>query len=369
MVETLPHYWSENVSAAQITSMKAGGAVRYLAKVRALEELQETVRLAGLLELPVRVIGGGSNLILSDEGFGGVAIQPLFTQQELLADASAYAPALADFQSSQAASPRYGATKEADYLKLEDAVDEDGETTLIRLGAGVPWGQAVIWTLNQGLVGLHLFARIPCHVGGAVYNNIHGGSRLLSEFVVAVEAFNAETGETEILHPSQLEFGYDASVFHRRRELVVVRVVFALPKPKPETVVAARTQYLLWTKEKTRVQPAGANCGSVFQNLRHEDLPAPDAAVAAAWYVDQAGLRGYEIGGLQVYPNHANFIVNRGEGTQGDFIKLVRHIRQTVHERFHVWLTPEAECMGPRGEVLVWEPGEVEPTWSHDLGH
>src|SRR5690606_32909781 len=98
-------------------------------------------------------------------------------------------------------------------------------------------------------------------------------------------------------------------------------VIFALPTASPEDALVARNHYLEWTKEKTKVQPAGANCGSVFQNLRADQVTDTQQFRAAAWYIDHAGLKGTTRGSLEVM-NQANFINNHGGGTQADFIDL-----------------------------------------------
>lgn len=362
----IPSYWQAGVLPTKLVNMQIGGQIRYLAKATTVAQILESYQVAQEHQLPVRILGGGSNIILPDEGFDGLLIKPQLLEKEIVHSLGPWQAAIATNKEEQQAQGRYDATEGEEFLKLHDEVAPSGETVYVRLGAGVPWGQAAIWTLTQGLIGFHLFARIPCVIGGSLYNNIHGGKHLLSEFVVAATVCNLKTGEEQILSLPELQLGYDTSIFHTQKHLVITSVMFALKRPEDAALAAsAKDQYVAWTKDKTRVQPAGANCGSVFQNRHLTESDPGDAQTAAAWYIDQLGWRGSWRGKLQVFEGHANFIINHGGGTQADFIGLVKDIRTSVYERFNFWLTPEAECIGPAGETLVWQEGEAEPVWRH----
>jgi len=350
----IPSRWQENIQGASLTSIKLGGPIKYFSKPTSLEELQDDIHQARVLSLPWRVIGGGSNLIMADEGFKGLIIRPAFTQLHLLdqEESKKYESFIQDL-AKQRVAPRYAQGEEEGVLQLASTEEEEvGAVQLVEMGAGVPWGQAVMWSLNQGLSGLHWYARIPCQVGGAAFNNIHGEKHFVSEVVVAVHALTTE-GEEVVFGPQDLQFGYDMSRFHSRQE-VITKVIFGL-QHKKEGAQEQKALYLTWTAEKSRVQPSGANCGSVFQNLTPEQHQhTGQTAVAAAWYIDQAGLRGLQVGEMQVYEGHANFILNKGKGTQADFIALLAQIREAVHSRFDIWLEPEAECIDEYGVRKTW---------------
>lgn len=361
----IPEYWQTKVSPTKLTHMQVGGPLLYLAKVHTLSELQETIAISQSNQLPFRILGAGSNLILPDDGFEGVMIKLLFSQSNIVQDQSRYQNALSAWRDQGRLQDRYSATQATGFLQLNQTVQIPVETvTLVELGAGVAWGQAVTWSLGQNLAGLHWFARIPCNIGGALFNNIHGGKYFISQQVVLVQALNSQTGQLEEFSLPELDFSYDFSIFHRRPELIILKAIMALYQVTPELAAACREQYIAWTKEKIQVQPVGANCGSVFQNFSREQVGA-DQPLAAAWYIEQAGWKGRTLGGFQVYPLHANFITNLGQGKQAEFISLIHQIRQSVFEQFGLWLLPEAECMGVHGERLIWETGNPEPHW-HD---
>lgn len=354
----IPPYWQKEVAGSSLVSIKVGGPVRYLAKPSNLKELKESLKIAAGLKLPIKMIGGGSNLLIADQGFQGIMIQPALLEKRVLgpAEADSLKPYLDQIAMAQA-QPRYLTEPGAQFLHLDEStvVAKRSKTRqLVEIEAGVSLGLAVNWTLNLNLAGLHLFARIPCQMGGAVYNNIHGGRHFLSEYIVAVRAVQLDNQEERLFSPPELEWGYDYSFFHHGG-FCVSSVILALPQVSEEEIELYQQHYLKWTQEKSRVQPAGANCGSVFSNLSAEQAKlAGQKAVAAAWYIDQSGLKGKSQGGMQVYLGQANFIVNTGAGTQTDFMTLVTEIRQKVYQRFAVSLEPEAECLDLRGNTLSW---------------
>jgi UDP-N-acetylmuramate dehydrogenase len=351
-----PERWKTDKTGKDLTSMKVGGPVRYFSQPTTLEDLREDIKLARAEKLPVFCLGAGSNLIISDKGFGGLIIHPSFKQMRVLtpAEEAMYEVYLFDLEHVSPVKPRYAKIKKEGVLELVHQDGSDLESAaLVEIGAGVPWGQAVMWALRENLAGLHWYARIPCQVGGAVFNNIHGEKHLLSEVVCAVYALNMETGEEESFGPVELDFGYDYSRFHEQGS-VITRVIFALQRMSPDAS-AEKKLYMDWTSAKAKVQPAGPNCGSVFQNITPEQASeANQTPLAGGWYVEEAGLRGQSEGGMQVYPTHGNFIINTGDATQADFIKLVQRIRTEVKEKFGVTLELEAECIDEQGKRLVW---------------
>jgi UDP-N-acetylmuramate dehydrogenase len=341
--------WQFDVLGSSLTTMKVGGLIHAVSRPAALEELQADIAEAQKMNLPVRVLGAGSNVILPDAGFKGLVIIPsskvceVFTPDELFIED----PLPSD-------DVRYR-TQEG-FLNLSGGDKRhEGEVAYVRMAAGVPWGQAVIWSLSQGLVGLQWYARIPCNVGGAVYNNIHGEKHFVAEVVQEVRSVNMTTGALRAWRPSELHFSYDFSSFHAHKDEVIWDVTWKLHRVSVEEVAEAKAHYLEWTKAKTEVQPSGANCGSVFQNIKPEEADRLGTGMTAAgWYVDNAGCLGWEEGDMQVYPTHGNFIINRGMGTQGDFLRLVQRVRQNVQEKYGVVLMPEVECITETGEAHAW---------------
>lgn len=350
MAMTYPIRWREGVELKTVTSMKIGGPATYFSKPANLDELREDIRLATESNLVWKVLGGGSNVVFADEGYPGLIIQPAFIDIRLLEAEEASQYHTAD---RSAGSARYAQEEREGRLELSHSgSDETGEEVFIEMGAAVPWGRAVMVSLQENLAGLHWYARIPSQVGGAVYNNIHAEKHLLGEVVAGVYALNPETGEEDYFPNETLAFNYDYSRFHTKKG-IITRVIFALTKLSPAEIAKCKDLYLGWTKAKVLVQPSGPNCGSVFQNVAGELRPA-ESPLAAGWYVEEVGLKGVKQGTVQVYSKHANFIVHEGDGLQTDFIALIARIRQTVFDRYGFWLTPEVEIITAAGEVYTW---------------
>lgn len=316
----------------------------FVSKPKTGEELEADIAEAEARGLPWRVLGGGSNVLLPDAGFAGVIMIPAVKHLEWVGEAHFSETPLATSDT------RYQAAGEG-YLRLEEQAVAGGEPAWVRMGAGVPWGQAVSWSLNQELTGLHWYARIPCAVGGAVYNNIHGEKHFLAEVIQEVVSYRPGSGWVRRL-PSELRLGYDSSVFHAEKQEVIWEVCFKLERVSKEAAEAARSQYIAWTKAKVTAQPSGANCGSTFQNVPADQ--AQEGRVSAGWYIEHAGCMGWEEGALQVSSIHANFFTNRGGGTQSQVIRLMERVREAVHARFGIWLVPEVECMEPDGSIRNW---------------
>lgn len=354
---TIPAWWKQDVLGADVTSMKVGGKLDYFARPTSMEQLQETFAALREHGLAYKVIGAGSNLLMADAGFRGVVVQPGFTTiqvvqaEELVAwfpDGSQPEPA--------PVTPRYSPETGEGLLNLQESAETAGGAyAYVAMGAGVPWGQAVTASLRQHASGLQYFARIPCNVGGAIYNNIHGATHLLSETIVAVRAFDPVTQEIVTWKASECGFGYDQSIFHKNGQ-VIIEGLFQLQEVDAGGAKRELDHYLEWTKEKARVQPSGANCGSVFQNLqgrfvRDHGLPSG----SAAWYIDRCGWKGKQQEAFQVYPGHANFIINHGGGSEVAFIQLVEAIRASVYAEYKVELRPEVECIDEVGNPYVWQ--------------
>jgi glutamate racemase len=304
-----PSFVKKEVAASTITTMKNGGKVEYLAEPKDLEELKLVLDWAKTQALSIKIIGGGSDVLLSEAGFTGLLLHPANRSLEFL---------------------------------------EGGK---VKVGAGMAFGQLVALCLQKGLVGLEYFARIPCQVGGAIYNNIHGlEGHLISQLVTEVTSIDLNQFLVKHFQPQELDFAYDQSIFQQNGQLIYEVTLQLKPQSTTETQ-ERQAYYLEQSKIKSQKQPAGPNAGSVFKNLAK---PVEGDNKAAAWYIDQCGLKGLRIGGMQVDLKHANFIVNVDHGTQTDFILLVKQIQTRVQEKFGFRLEPEVECWQVDGEKIKW---------------
>ncbi len=278
---------------AKYTAARLGGPADWLYVARqSNEELSEIVAAAWAADVPVRVLGGGSNVLVSDKGARGLVI--VSGVKQLTFDGLT-------------------ATASAGY----------GLITLARKCA------------LQGLAGLEWAASVPGTVGGAVVNNAgaHGGD--MAGVVRQVELVDAERGR-QTLALDDLGYGYRASSLKARadRRFLVLSAVFHLKSDDSAEILAAMDANIAHRKQ---TQPPGASLGSIFKN------PPGDYA---GRLIESCGLKGYTTGEAQVSPVHANFFINRGRATAADYYRLIQHVRDVVERQTGVLLEPEVEFMG-----------------------
>jgi UDP-N-acetylmuramate dehydrogenase len=294
---------------APFTTFKAGGPAECLVEVRSSSELVTALDLCRQHDLPVTLLGGGSNVLVSDAGVAGVLVRV-----------------------------HGGQTTE----------EGDGR---VRADAGVTLNSLVRWTIGHGFAGLEAWAGTPGTVGGAVFGNAHYAGRSVGERVHSVRLMSA--GRVVDVPACEMAFAYDRSRLQQTRE-VLLSALFALSPgadPGPLRETARRS-----LAHRKRTQPLDTpSAGCVFQN--------PDAAVdrvpdgippSAGALIDRAGLKGRAIGGACVSVGHANFIVNTGGATAAEIRQLIDLCRDTVEARFGVRLREEIRYLGD------WSPKNAE---------
>ena len=286
--------------------------------------------------IPITILGNGSNVLISDSGIRGIVIKNLSNQIDVLNPIiQSETPKSASISTRRNEQDK---TKYLDFASLN--YDESDQPKIeVKLDAGVPLPLAISKLLDLSITGLQWFAYIPGTIGGATWYNIHGGSYHFSQYVKSVEVYNKTTQKIEILDSSQIDWGYDSSTFQTNLDLIILSITLSLyqgDSDKAKQVVKA------WITQKSKVQPLNS-AGSVFQN--------PDQTTAkkiwgepksTGWIIDQElGLKGTTIGGAQISPLHANFIVNTGKATAKDFMALVSLIQTKCQQKFN-W-QPELE--------------------------
>jgi UDP-N-acetylmuramate dehydrogenase len=280
---------------ARYTVARLGGPADALLIANSTNDLSDAVMLAHRDGLPWIILGGGANVLIADAGYRGVVI-----------------------------------IDHAKGVRFE-------ESGRVLAESGASLASLARRCINQGLAGLEWAVNIPGTVGGAVVNNAgaHGGD--MAGSVRWVEIFSLEDRpHTEVWGVSQMQYGYRASVLKGSRgRYVVLAATLALePGHNPDELNAKSEEFVAYRK---RTQPPGASLGSIFKN------PTGDHA---GRLVEAAGLKGTIIGGVQISPVHANFIVNAGEGTAADYRALIEMARKTVQEKLGVTLELEIELIG-----------------------
>ncbi|NTU66786.1 MAG: UDP-N-acetylmuramate dehydrogenase [Candidatus Moranbacteria bacterium] len=307
----------KDVVLAPFTTFRIGGPAKYFTEVGNEDEMKEALSYAKENSLEFFVMGGGSNLLISDNGFDGLVIR---------------------------------------MTNVSGSVS--GEK--ITCGAGLMLSEAVRLAASNGLTGMEWAAGIPGTVGGAVYGNAgaYGGS--MSDIIENVKILEIEkdgtfSAEIKNCGNSDCSFEYRNSAFKKNGKGIIFSVVLALKKGNKEEI---ETQVKDIIEKRKTIHPSGFSAGSVFQNPVVEDqelierferdtgAKVKDNKVPAGWLVMEAGLKGKKIGGVEVSEKHSNFIVNSGSGKAEDVIILTSMIKQKVREKFHIQLKEEIRYVG-----------------------
>ena len=339
----------ENVPIAPLTTIGIGGPARYFVGARSVDEIREALDWARSRRVEVFILGGGSNLLVSDEGFDGLVV---------------------------------GA-----HLRGITLIDEDRYAN-VNVAAGERWDAFVAHAVTRGWSGIECLSGIPGSVGATPIQNVGAYGQEVSETVIRVEALDRATGTVRWLTNEECGFGYRSSIFKtsERGRYVVVSATFRLERggaatlryPElrrdlegsgiaPDDLLGVRETVIAIRRRKGMVldpeDPDTRSDGSFFMNpvltgdeyARFRAL-APEAPhfpsdagvkLSAAWLIERAGFeRGYALGRAGLSTKHTLAIVNRGGATAREVLALVRLIQAGVRERFGIDLHPEPELVG-----------------------
>ena len=291
----------EHAPLARLTTFRVGGPADWLVEPLTSEEITTALKLASRYGLPVTMLGGGSNVLISDEGVRGLIVRP-----------------------------RGGRVSRVD----AGHVRADAATTINGL---------VRWAINHGCAGLETWAGTPGTVGGGIHGNAHFGGRLIGTLLSEVRLAAAD-GSTAEVPRTEMRFGYDRSRLQASGE-ILLSAVFRVTDGDPAALRAVARASLAFRK---RTQPLGSpSAGCIFRNPEPGRDAVPDGLPwSAGALIDRAGLKGLAVGGARVSPTHGNFIVNEGGATARDIFRLINRCRDAVRARFGVELREEIVYLG-----------------------
>ena len=282
-----------NVPLARYTAARLGGPAEGLLVVDTVPALARVVKTMWSLEIPFIVLGGGSNVLVSDAGLKGVVV-----------------------------------------LNRAKEIRVDSASATVWAASGASFGKMARKVSSLGWSGLEWATGIPGTVGGAVFGNAgaHGGE--VADRLVMADILHRKRGE-ESWFPADLEFTYRSSVLKREGiPAVILAANFKLER-KPQKEIEARIER--FTARRKSTQPPGASMGSMFKN--------PPGNFAGR-LIDAAGLKGTRLGGAEISPLHGNFFVNTGEATAMDVYRLIRLVQEKVYKSSGVLLELEIELLG-----------------------
>lgn len=296
----------ENEPMCKHTSFKVGGSARYFAKVENTNDLKAAFALSREKELPYFILGNGTNLLVSDRGFEGIII-----------------------------------TLAGDFSTIEDL-----ENGTFRVGAATPLGRFARTALKQGYAGIHKLAGIPGTMGGALYMNAGAYGQEIGSCCTQVTTLDG-AGNLHEYAADECGFAYRQSIFQKQKE-TIVSATFQLPTASAQgkTVADLEAELAECMAKRKATQPLNMpNAGSTFKRLEHGAADTP-TQIAPGYYIEQAGLKGYRIGGAEVSTVHANFIVNAGGATASDIKELSEFVQSKVAEKFGITLKREIILLG-----------------------
>ncbi len=305
----------EHEPLAPFTSFKIGGPARYFVRVRSYDELKEALNWVHDNDLPLAILGGGSNILVHDDGFDGVVI------------------------------------------KMEDR-DIQIKGTIVEASAGASLAMVAHTASQAGLSGLEWACGIPGTIGGAVRGNAGAFGASIADILVDAEVIDTEKGIILHLSPEDLDYGYRTSRFKKNPTWLVTRALFQL-QPDDPSVCMSRVRDLL--EQKNAAQPAGKPCaGSTFQNpltselSRISEMPVEFLSrerLPAGWLLDQCNLKGHVVGQAVISLKHANFFINMGGATYAEMRSLIELAKDRVMAKFGILLKEEIQYIGNKGKV------------------
>ena len=274
------------------TTFRVGGPADYFVVPRTVDEVRSVVRLCRESEVPYYVLGNGSNLLVSDRGYRGVILQIY---------------------------------KEMSAIYIED--------TQIRVQAGALLSKVGSQALAASLTGFEFASGIPGTMGGAVVMNAGAYGGELKDILKSVTVLTPE-GEVLTLQKDELELGYRTSIL-AKKSYIALEAVISLEKGE-QSAIKARMDEL--RERRTTKQPLEyPSAGSTFKR--------PEGYFAGK-LIQDAGLRGFTVGGAQVSEKHCGFVINKGDATASDVWELMRQVTEIVKEKFGVTLEPEVKRLG-----------------------
>lgn len=306
----------QNIPLAPYTTFKIGGPARFFCKVKSEDELMEALNYARNNRLEFFILGGGSNILVSDNGFNGLVIKLLITS-----------------------------------CKLQSAN--------LECDAGLNLAEAVKLAAENSLAGLEWAAGIPGTVGGAVRGNAGAFGSCMADNVVKVKIIdvNPELSSRKFqeLSSEQLKFDYRSSIFKENNNFILTSAVLKLKKGNKDEIESKIKENI---EKRVRKQTQGLSAGSFFKNPVVKDekirkrfeadtgLKCKDDKIPAGWIVEEIGFLGKKVGNMQVSEKHGNFVINLGGGKAEDAVILASLIKQKVREKFHTQLIEEIQFVG-----------------------
>ena len=293
--------FQKNVLLKDYTTYKIGGPAKYFLIAKNKEDLIKAIKSAKELKLPVFILGGGSNVLVSDKGFNGLVIKIANSKIDFFGQNSVY------------------------------------------VSAGVNSAKLVKFTTDNSLSGIEWFAGVPGTVGGAIYGNAQAFGVKMSDSVKTVEVLDLKTLKIVKLSSKQCKFSLKNSIFKRNKNLIIISVILKLKKTKKQNIEEKIAEHVSYRKKWHPIKFPSA--GSIFVNPEIK-VKNKIKIIHAASLIENCWLKGKKIGNAQISLQHANFIVNLGGAEAKDVLALIKLAKQKVKKTFNIDLEQEVQQLG-----------------------
>jgi len=298
----------ENVSLAPLTTFKIGGSARYFVEAHSEEEIREALAVAHDKNIPAVIMGGGSNVLVPDEGLNALVV----------------------------------------FISLTDFKLNGRE---LEAGAGCNLLSLIKEASQAGMGGWEKLAGIPGTIGGAVRGNAGAFGTEIKDFPVKIRALNSATAEIREFQNADCDFAYRHSFFKDNPKWIITSLAVRLLKVAP-TESLRLVGDTIAEREKRHLQNIQA-AGSYFMNPvapksvqgmfeKEKGMKSHEGRVPAGWLIEKAGMKGAKIGGAMASNQHPNYLVNTGNATALDVRNLAEKIKQEVQKQFGIQLEEEA---------------------------
>ena len=279
-----------NEPMSKHTSFKIGGPAEIFVKINNVEELKLIIKISKQAEVPITVVGNGSNLLVSDDGIRGIVLK-------------------------------------IEFDKIE--IEESGK---LKVGSGVKLAFLAQKCLKEKLEGFEFASGIPGTIGGAIRMNAGAHGSEMKDIVKKIICMTRD-GKIQVISNEEAKFEYRNSIFSQN-DYIILEAEIQLRKGNPEEIRSKMDEYATYRKEKQPIEYPSA--GSTFK--RGNDF-------ITAKLIDECGLKGYQIGGAQVSEKHAGFIINKGNATAEDVKQLMKYVEEQVYNKFGKKIEAEIEII------------------------
>ncbi len=302
----------KNITLAPYTTFKIGGPADYFCEVKSLEDLEEVLIQAKKKSWNIFILGGGSNLLVSDKGFKGLVI------------------------------------------KINWDGIKNGKEGLYEVGAGTLLAKLIAETVKNNLIGLEWAIGIPGTLGGAICGNSGAYGQSIAESVVSVKALDLKTLKIKNFKLKDCDFQYRNSIFKHNNQYVIVSAQLQFFRGEENKARECLQKYSLERKNKI---PPFPSAGCVFKNIPMDDMTyefmnkippekTKGGKIPVGYLIEQCGLKGKRVGGAEISSQHANFIVNFNKATFLDVMELITLAKKEVKNKFGVDLQEEIRYLG-----------------------